>query len=82
MVQTPDPIRRGRSGDSKVPDFPSGSAKGSRGKYPKDSGGPPDAGPSSGGPSGSPFEIKAQPTPVERITPKQSPTFDASDPTR
>lgn len=82
MAYDIDPISRGPSGDPKTPQIPAAPSGITRGKYPKDAGGPPEKSHGSPGPSGSPYEIKAQPTPVPPIPPKQSPVADTSDPTR
>lgn len=66
-------------GDEKTPDIPSAPSGITRGKYPKDSGGPPETRVGSGGPSGDPFEIKAVPTPVSRPAPAKSPRFNAAE---
>ena len=82
MAHTPIPIPRGKSGSEKAPDYVSGAPSGiTRGKYPKDAGGPPDAGPSSGGKSGDfltpdPLVTKT----IVRPQPKPSPVADTSNP--
>lgn len=73
MAHSPDPIPRGRSGDPKVPDFPGVKAGSPRGKYPKDSGGPPQTQVGRGGPSGDPFQEKLTTTTVTRPLPAKSP---------
>lgn len=79
MAHVPDfPSPKRGGGDHLTPDVPTGPSGSSRGKYPADSGGPPQTKVGQGGPSGNPYEITAQPTPVDRPAPAKSPKFVAS----
>lgn len=67
-------------GDSKTPDIaPRGPAGPSRGKYPADSGGPPQTAVGAGGPSGSEKEVTLVPEPYTRPAPAKSPRFNAAE---
>lgn len=82
MAHVPDfpTINRGK-GDYQTPDIaPKAPAGPSRGKYPADSGGPPQTNAGQKGPSGSAYEITAQPDPYTRPAPAKSPRANLSNP--
>lgn len=81
MTHVPDfPAPSRGSGSEKTPDIaPKAPAGPSRGKYPKDAGGPPETKVGGGGPSGDPFSLSLTPTPVPRPAPAKSPRFNAAE---
>lgn len=80
MTHVPDfPAPKRGSGSEKTPDVPSAPAGITRGKYPKDSGGPPETRVGAGGPSGDPYSIVAVPDPYQRPAPAKSPRFNSAE---
>ena len=81
MAHVPDFPKINRAkGDKDTPDIaPRGPVGPSRGKYPADGSGPPKAEVGKWGPSGSPYEITAQPEIITRPPPAKSPRFNSGE---